>query len=147
MPVVADVNANPGVAGLKTGIASVAGCEVKLLPKSRSYLRNMVLPVFPKVSSVGINNSRRIEIQTRHLLFVHGNNNHHLLLGAEIRPVKKFLKTQDLHFLLCSLLNQLEVLVDHRLLDLGHTVIRTKRIVGLNKATADASRHYLPRIK
>src|SRR5215813_4353888 len=174
MAVVADVDPNPSIARLEDEITRIARREIELLPESRSHLRNVMLPVFPEIGSVGVDNRGSVEVQACHLFFVYRNDDNHLvlrgallhqlrrwtvwnalshlvpllvLLSAEIRTVKKFLKTQDLHLLLRSLLDQLQVLVDHRLLDLGKAVIGAKWIVGLDEATADSSGHSLPRIQ
>jgi len=55
-----------------------------------------------------------------------------ILLGAEVWAIEKFLQAEHLHLLLCSLFDQLEMFVDHRLLDLSQAVIWTKGIVSLN---------------
>ena len=47
-----------------------------------------------------------------------------LLLGAEVRTVEELLEAQDLHLLPRGLIDQLEMLVDHRLLDRGQAGLR-----------------------
>ena len=64
-----------------------------------------------------------------------------ILLRAEIRPVKQFLQTKDFDFLARRLLDQLEVLVDHCLLDFGQWVIGTQCITSLDEPTAHDAGH------
>src|SRR5947209_736666 len=168
MPVIADVNSHARMPRLEDGIAGVSRSEVELLPESRSDLRDVVLAVFTEILPIGVDDCSGVEIKAGHLLFIHGNNNHHLVLGrdllhqlrgwtvghalghlvpflilfgAEVGTVKELLKTENLHLLLRSLFNQFQVFVDHGFLDLSHAVIWAKGIMSLNKAAADNSRH------
>src|SRR5947209_20123083 len=84
VPVIADINTDLSIACLKNGIASVAGGEIKLLPETGSYLGNMVLPILSQVRSIGVDDGRSIEVQTRHLLFIHRDHYHHFLLGGQL---------------------------------------------------------------
>src|SRR5207253_7345145 len=59
--VVANVHADAGVTGLEDGVAGVAGREIKLLPKARMAMRNVVLAVFAEVTAVGVNDGSRIK--------------------------------------------------------------------------------------
>src|SRR6185436_15367175 len=56
-----------------------------------------------------------------------------LLLRAEVRPVENLLQTADLRPLVRRLLYQPEVLLDHRLLDLGEIGRVRQRVAGLNQ--------------
>ena len=123
-------------------------------------VRDMVLAIFSQITAVGIDHRGGIEINSRHLLFVNRNHDHHamlrgellhhahrrairhplgqfiparILLRAKIRAVEKFLQAQDLRFLSRRLFDQLQVLVDHRLPDLGEGALCAERIAGLNQ--------------
>src|SRR5258708_22436527 len=172
VPVVADVHAHAAVARLKHRISRVAGREVKLLPKTRMAMRNVVLAVFSEVASVGINHGRGVEIDAGHFHFVHRNHQHHavtprqtlhaldrrpfgnalgefvparLLLGAEIRTVEKFLQAENLHLALGGVANQTLVLGDHLFLDLSQReLFRRPFTARLNQATTDYTRHRAP---
>src|SRR5208283_124447 len=52
--IVADVDADPGVARLEHRIAEVARREVELLPEARVAVGNMVLAVLAQVAAVGV---------------------------------------------------------------------------------------------
>src|SRR5262249_54304032 len=67
MAVVADVDPNPSITSLEDEIARIARREIKLLPESRSNLRNVMLPVFPEVGSVSVDHRRCVEVQAGHL--------------------------------------------------------------------------------
>jgi hypothetical protein len=62
-----------------------------------------------------------------------------ILFGAEVRAVKQFLQTQDLYLLASRLLNQIQVLLDHGVANLGKRVLGPKDIARLNQATANNS--------
>jgi len=64
-----------------------------------------------------------------------------ILLGTEIRAVENFLQAQDLNLLFGGLLDQLQVLVNHGLLDLFQRVAGAKHVGGLNQSAADVTRH------
>ena len=136
----------------KNGIAQVARREIKLLPESGMHVRDVMLAILAQILAIGIDHRGSVEVQARHLLFVDRNHDHHavlggdllhqlggraighalgqvvpanVLLGAEIRTVEKFLQAEYLHFLLRGLLDQLQVLVDHGLLD-----FRQRAVIG-----------------
>src|SRR5712692_1610603 len=67
-----------------------------------------------------------------------------ILLGAEIRTVKKFLEAEYFDFLFCGLLDQLQVLVDHGFLDLRQRAVAAYRVACLNQTTAHVSGHRVP---
>src|SRR5215471_17176487 len=168
MPVITDIHTHARILGLKDRIAKVSGREVKLFPESGMAVRNVVLAVFAQIAAVGVDDCRRVEVHTGHVLFVNRNNHHHfvlrrnllhesnrrpfgnrfgqlvpafILLCAEIRTIEKFLQAQDLRFLASSLFDQLKVLVDHRLPDLRERAVGVERVCGLNQGAADIARH------
>ena len=65
----------------------------------------------------------------------------YVLLGAEIRTVKQFLKAEYFDFLFRRLLDQLEVLVDHGFLDLRQRAVAAQHVTCLDEATAHDSGH------
>src|SRR5229473_3580656 len=54
MPVVADVDADAGVASLKNRVTGVSGGEVKLFPKAGVAMGDVVLAVSAEVTAVGV---------------------------------------------------------------------------------------------
>ena len=168
MPVIANVHTQPSIFCFKHRISQVAGREIKLLPKSGMAVRDVVLAVFPKIVTIRVYHRCRIEIDSRHLLLVHRNHNHHAVFGrdflhqlccgafrhalgeliparvlfcAKIGTVEKLLQTKNLCLLLRSLLDQLHVLLDHGFLDLWQGMVGAELVTGLNQATADNSGH------
>src|ERR1700721_2123040 len=168
MTIVANVNSDPRIFGFEDWISKIAWGEEELLPESGMAVRNVVLAIFPQIAAIGIDHGGSIEIHSRHLLFVYGNNHHHamfggdllhhvhrgtvrhslgkfipasVLLGTKIRTVKKLLQAQDLRFLSRRLLDQLQMLVDHRFSDLGERTLCVGRIAGLIQHTANNSTH------
>src|SRR5882724_13534032 len=168
MAVVTDIDSDARELCIEDRIAGISGSEVKLLPESGMHVRNMVLPVLAQVSAVRVDDRRGIEIKAGHLLFVHRNDHCHAVLGgnplhqfgggavwdafgqfvpanillrAKIGSVEKFLKAKHADFFLGSLLDQLEVLLDHGLFDLRQRMIAAKRVARLDQATANDSRH------
>ena len=168
MAVVANVNADASILCLKHGIAQIARSEIKLFPESGMAVRDVMLAVFAEIAAIGVDHRGGVEINAGHLLLVNRDHNDHamfrgeflhhahrrtighalrqfvptrILLRAEVRAVEKFLQAQDLRFLSRRLFDQLEVLVDHRLSDLGKRAIGAERIAGLNQGTAHNSRH------
>src|SRR5579862_9376233 len=166
--VIANINADSRVLCFKHWIAEIAGCEIKLLPKSGMTMRNVVLAIFAKIPAVGVDYRSCIEIHARHLFFVDGNHNHHamfrgdflhqlsrrpvghalrefvptcVLLRTKIRPEEKFLQAKDLCLFLSRLLDQLEMLVDHRLPDLRKWTFGANRVTGLDQGAADIAGH------
>src|SRR5258708_1164151 len=168
MAVVADVDSDSRILGFEDGISQVAGSEVKLFPESGMAVRNVMLAIFPQISSVGIDHRGSVEVNARHLLFINGDDNHHamlrsnllhepdsrpighalgqfvpasILLGAKVRAVEKLLQAEDLGLLLGGLLDQLDVLIDHRFSDLSQGAIGAESVAGLNQGTTDNPRH------
>jgi len=64
-----------------------------------------------------------------------------ILLGAKIRAVEKLLQTENLRFFLRGLFDQFQVLVDHRLSDLGQRTFGAELVLSLYQGTAHNSRH------
>ena len=64
-----------------------------------------------------------------------------VLLGAKIWTVEKLLQAEDFHFLLRGLFDQSEMLLDHRLLDLGKRVVAAERVTCLDETTTHDARH------
>ncbi len=134
MAVVANIDADASEFRVKNQVPSIARREIKLLPKARSNLRDVVLPIFAEVFSIRVDHGRGVEEQTRHLTLVDGNHNHHsmflgelfhalgggavgywlgelvptdLLFSAEVRAIEKLLKAKDLSLLLGGGFDQL----------------------------------------
>ena len=168
MPVVTDVNANPGILRFKDRITQIARGKVELFPEARMAVRDVVLSVFSKIAAIGVDHRRSVEIQSRHLLFINRNYDHHAMFGrdflhqlscgtirhalgkliptrvlfrAKVRTIKEFLQTQDLCPLFRRLINQLQMLVDHRLFDLRQRVLGAEFVFGLDQAAADNPGH------
>src|SRR5207247_5758932 len=65
-----------------------------------------------------------------------------VLLGREVRSIEQLLEREDADALAAGLLDQLDVLVDHRLADLGQARFRRRLdVAGLDQAAADSSGH------
>ena len=79
MPVVADVNSNSRKLRLKRRIPRIARSEIKLLPKPRRHLRDVMLAVFPQVFPIRINHRRGVVIQSGHLPLVYRNHYGHAI--------------------------------------------------------------------
>src|SRR6266568_3855508 len=164
--VVADVHADLGVSGLEHRVAEVPGPEVELLPEARLAVRDVGLAVLAEVAAVRVDHRRGVVVDSRLLLLVHRHHQHHLvlpgqllhegdgrpvgdtlgqvvparlLLGAEVRPVEQLLQAEDLDLLARGPIDQLQVLVDHGLLDGRQAGLRTLHVPGLDEAgTHDA---------
>src|SRR5256885_5452267 len=175
MTVVADVDSDARVLGLEHRVSEIAGCKVKLLPESGMTVRNVMLAVFSEIAAVGIDDGGGVEINSRHLLFVNGDYDHHamllrdllheargrsvrnalsqfvparVLLRAKIRSVEELLQAENLRLFFRRLVDQLQVLVDHRLADLAEGAIGAKRVAGLNQGAANIAGHgVLPRVE
>src|SRR5205085_6101454 len=59
----------------------------------------------------------------------------------KIRSVKNLLQAEHLYFFLGGLLDQLQMFVDHCLLDLRQGMIGAKSVVRLNETATDQTRH------
>src|SRR6202162_2454172 len=84
MTIVANVDSDPRIFGLEDWISKIAWGEVELLPESGMAVRNVVLAIFSKIAAIGIDHGGGIEIHSRHLLFVDGNNNHHAMFAGDL---------------------------------------------------------------
>src|ERR1700728_5021353 len=84
MPVVANVNADPGIFRFKHRVSAITRSKIKLLPKSRMAMWNMVLAILSKIASVGVDHGGCVEIHSRHLFFVNRNHNHHAMLRCDL---------------------------------------------------------------
>src|SRR4051812_40502523 len=122
MPIVADVNADLRVPRLKRRVSEIPWLEEIFLPEP-GRLRDVILPVFAEVRSVGVDDSGGVVINARHLPLIYGNDDHHLvalgnllhqlgrrsghgfsdiaplriLTRTEVRAVENFLKAEDLN--------------------------------------------------
>src|SRR5262249_35557711 len=68
-----------------------------------------------------------------------------VLARAEVRAVEDLLQAEDLHALLAGLVDQRQVLLEHRGLDLGHGLrLVVDGITGLDEARDDLARHWFP---
>jgi len=173
MAVVADVNADAGVARLEDGIAGITRSEIELFPKAWMAMRNVVLAIFAEVAAVGVDHRGRIEIKPGHFDLVNGNHEDHLmffrellhvrdsgavgdglgefvptslLLGAKIGAVEKFLESEDLNFFLCCGGDEVVMLRHHFLFDLRERILlRRPFTTGLDQTAADNTGHdHLP---
>jgi hypothetical protein len=129
-------------------------------------MRNVMLAIFPQISSVGIKNGRGIEVKSGEFLFIHRNDNSHLmlggevlheanrgavgdgfsqfippgiLLGAEVGAVKELLQAQNLDLLPGGLLNEAYMLLYHRVPYLSQGVLGAEHVARLNQATTHNS--------
>ena len=167
--VVADVDAHFGVARLKDGVAGVAGREVKLFPKARMGMRDVVLAVLAQVAAVGVEDGGGVVVHAGHSFFVDGKDNHHavlfgeflrpadrgavgdalglriptdVLFGAKVGPEEDLLQAENLYPLAGGLSNQALVLADHLPLDFFERVLfRREFTPRLNQTTTDRSCH------
>src|SRR6267154_1297062 len=170
--VVTYVYADAGVARLENGVAGVSGREIKFFPEARMAMRNMVLAVFAEVAAIGVDDCGGVVVDAGHFDFVDRDNKNHLvflsellhgrdggaagdffrqlvptglLLGAKIGAVEKFLKAEDLHFLLGGIGDQALVFGDHLLLDVRERIfLRRPLTLRLNQAKADVTGHATP---
>src|ERR1700722_11010793 len=168
MPVIADINSDGSVLGLENGIAEITGREVELLPESGMHVRDVMFAVLTQIASVRIYDGCGIEVHPRHLLFVNRDHDHHVvlgsdllhqfncgsvrnsfrefvpadvLLGTEIWAVKQLLQAKYLHLLFRRLLDELQVLIDHGLLDLRQRAVAAHYIPCLDETTAHNAGH------
>ncbi len=127
-----------------------------------------MLAVLAQIAAVGVDHGGRVVINAWHLLFVHRNHHHHAMLGrnflhqtdgravgdalgqfvppgillrTKIGAVKKLLQAENLRLLAGGLIDQFQVLVDHRLSDLRERAFGGKRVAGLNQGTANIAGH------
>src|ERR1700676_2387328 len=84
MTVIANINSDRSMLGFENGIAQIARREVELLPESGMHVRDVVLAVLAQIASIRINDRSRIEIHSRHLLFVNRNYDYHLIFGCDL---------------------------------------------------------------
>ena len=84
MPVVTNVHTDAGVARIKNGVAGVSRREIKLFPKTRMAMRNVVLAIFAQITSVGVDHRSGVVINAGHFDFVDGNNKNHLIFFREL---------------------------------------------------------------
>src|ERR1700721_3539428 len=77
MAVVANINADSRKFRIEDNVSGVARREIKLLPESRSNLRNVVLAVLPQIFAVRVDYSRGVEEEAGHLALVNRNNKNH----------------------------------------------------------------------
>src|ERR1700730_18098621 len=84
MTVIANVNSHPRILCFKNRISAIPRGKVKLLPKSGMAVGNVVLAVFPKIASIGIDHCRAVEIHAGHLFFVDRNHDYHAMFGSEL---------------------------------------------------------------
>ena len=72
------------MARLKNGIARIAGSEIKLFPKARMAMRDVVLAIFAEVFAVGVDNGGSVVVDAGHLDFVDGDDEHHLIFLGDL---------------------------------------------------------------
>jgi hypothetical protein len=124
----------------------------------------VLLAVLAQILAVRVDDRRGVVIDAADLLFVERHHDRHAVLlgdlthqvrgrpgdqlrggvpalvlaGAEVRPVEDLLQAEDLRALLRGLLDQRQMLVEHRLLDLLHRHrLVVDRVAALNESCAD----------
>src|SRR5687767_4140039 len=167
MPVVTDVDADARERGIEARVTKISGPEVKLLPETRIYVRNVVLAIFAEILTVGVDHRRSVVVNAGDLLLVNRNDNHHavylgnflhqphgwtirnsfhsfipsrLLFGTEVRRGENFLHADDLHALLRRLLEKLQVFFDIQAFDLFDRSISRRCVRTLNQSTFNRAR-------
>ncbi len=165
--VVADVDPYLGVAGLEDRVAEVAGLEEVLLPEA-GRLRDVDLAVLAEVGAVGVDHRRGVVVDAAHRLLVDGDDDDHrvlagelrhhrggrarhglggavpaaVLAGAEVGAVEDLLEAEDLDAAAGGLFDHRDVLVEHRLLDVGDgDALVVDRVAALDEAAADDRGH------
>ncbi|MNR90109.1 hypothetical protein D3C72_210870 [compost metagenome] len=166
--VVADVDADRGVASLEGGIAEVTGLEVELLPEAGEQMRDVLLAELAEVAAVRVDDRGSVVVDAGHLLFVDGHDDDHLvglgqlphqgdgrairdalghaipagiLLGGEVGAVEDLLEAEDLNALAARFVDLLHMLVDHRLLDTLQRLGGIDHVRGLDQAAFHDSGH------
>src|SRR5215470_8209436 len=79
VPVIANINSNPRVTGIKSREAQVARSKVELLPKSGQAVRDMRLSVFAQELTIGVDDRGGIVVNASHLLFINRDDHSHLV--------------------------------------------------------------------
>jgi len=141
MAVIADIDADFCIPGLKDGIAEVAGFEEEFLPEAGS-MRDMVLAVFAQQGAVGVDDGGGVVEYAGLFLFIDRDDHDHgvfscilrhalgsgagygfcrlipaaVLAGAEIGGVKDLLEAEDLYAFCTCLVDQRQVFLEHGLL-------------------------------
>src|SRR5260221_8319609 len=168
MPVVANINADPGKGGIEAGVAEISRPKIELLPEARSYVGDMRFSILAEVFAVGVDNCGRIVINAGLLFLVDWHDQNHavlfrhvlhkldrrtvrdlfdslvptrLLFGAEVRRGKDLLEAKHLHTLPRSVLDQLHLVVYICLPNFRYRSIGRCHIVCLDKAAFDYSCH------
>src|SRR5690606_27430549 len=122
-----------------------------------------LLAILAEVAPVGVDDRRGVVVDPAHRLLVDRHDDHHrVLLGvgrqplggrsrdrlgrlvparilarAEVRAVEHLLQAEDLHALATGLVDQWQVLLDHRLADLGdRATLAVDRIGALDQPAA-----------
>ena len=167
--VVADVDADGGVAGLEDGISQVPGLEVELLPERGQAVRDVVLAVLAEVRAVGVEDGRGVVVDAGRFFLVDGHHHGHLvlpgqvlhqpdggtvgyllgevvparvLLRGEVRTVEQLLEAQHLHAAPARLVDHAHVLGDHGLAHVGQAgLVGREDVAGLDESGADDTRH------
>ena len=142
MAVITDVNANFCVAGLKNGVAQIAGFEKEFFVKTRCVW-NVIFTVFAQNAAVRVNHDRRVVKYARLLPFINRNDDNHavffsqflhqirsgvwnrlsrrvpfwVLTRTEIGRIKNLLQAKDLHALFARFFDVRNVFIQHRLHD------------------------------
>ena len=146
MAVVTNVNADFAHAGFEDRITEVAGAEVEFFPESGIAVRDVHFSEFAEVGAVGVDHRGGVVVNTRQFFLVNRHDQHHrmllrelghqldrgtigdalgevvplgFLLGAEVGSIKKLLQANDLSPFARGLRNEVDMLIDHRLLDQG----------------------------
>ena len=145
MPVVANVDAEFEVSGVKNRVTEVAWFEEKLLVKAGINLRYVRLAILAEIAAIRINYRGGVVIDAGHIFFINRYNNDHVVLlriflhqsgrvairntlgravpfavlaRAEICLGKYFLKAQNLHTLLAGIVDIRRMRLEHDIPDL-----------------------------
>ena len=171
MPIITNVNPDLSHRSLEYRISQVPWSKIKLLPKSWSTMRNMVLSILAQVGSIRVDHRGGVVIDAGKIFLVDRHDQDHpeslrrlahqvdrisarnffgdavpphRLLGAKIRPVKQFLHAEDLDPAFCRVLDHRHVLFSHRRGDFLWVSGARMRHLRLNEPRANNSCHDLP---
>ena len=158
--VITDVYAHFAISRIKNGISKVARLEKEFLPEP-GYLWNVVFAVLAEIFAIRIDDSRRVVMDARDVLFIDRHDNDHVelsgifthqlsgwpirngfsgviplcILGrAEIRTGENFLETQHLYTLFSSFGDVRDVRLYHRAAVFFHRCICVELVGHLDNA-------------
>src|SRR5215216_1170054 len=166
--IVADVNSDACESRVKTRVTEIAGPKVKLLPKARIHVRDVVLAILAEVLAIRVDHRGGVVIDPGEFLFIDRHDDDHavflsdflhqphgwtirntldrfiparLLFGAEVRSREDLLHAEYLHALLRGLLDEVQVLLDVEAFDLLDRQVGRRCIRTLNKCAFNRAWH------